>query len=317
MRLRHALALLVAMLPAGAWSQAPAGLDPHDPPAVVQTSTDADDRLTIPIHIGGKGPYSFVVDTGSQRTVISRELADRLALPADRRVRIMSMTGPADVDTVKVPRLSFGATKMAEVQAPVLHGEHLGAAGLLGLDGLHRKRLVIDFRTGRMHIGASRHQPERHDPDTIVVQARSRLGQLILLDSRAEGQKVNIILDTGAEQSIGNAALLAKLTKKSGRARIVGRTSLTSVIGGELSGDIVILKRVSMGNLVMRNLPVVFAEASPFAQLGLSEKPSLLLGISALRGFDRVAIDFGRKKVDFLLPDQSAVEAVQLAALNP
>ncbi|MBU2016891.1 MAG: hypothetical protein KKB67_10420, partial [Alphaproteobacteria bacterium] len=64
-------------------------------------------------------------------------------------------------------------------------------------------------------------------------------------------------------------------------------------------------------------VPVLFADASPFAELGMKDKPALLLGISALRIFDRVAIDFGRGKVDFLLPDASAISQTQLAAAVP
>ena len=49
----------------------------------------------------------------------------------------------------------------------------------------------------------------------------------------------------------------------------------------------------------------------------MQDKPALLLGISALRVFDRVAIDFGRGKVDFLLPDASALTPTRLAANEP
>ena len=287
-----------------------------DPPFIVRTGTDLDARVTVPIRISDKGPYAFVVDTGSQRTVISRELANRLALVADATVRVMSMTGISDVDTVIVPHLSFGTTQIRDIQAPVFAGEHLGAHGLLGLDGLQSKRLILNFRTGRMDIGPSRRKKSSDQADAIVVTARSKLGQLILLDSRADGQRVNVILDTGAEYSVGNAALLRKLTRKR-KNSFTGAATMTSVTGDTLVGQWGMIDEVKMGGLTMTDLPVVFAEAAPFAELGLSEKPALLLGINALRVFARVAIDFGAKSVDFLLPDQGALDAQQLAALQP
>lgn len=293
-----------------------AALDPADPPAVVRTGTDTDDRVTVPIRISDTGPYAFVVDTGSQRTVISRELADRLALVADATVRVMSMTGSSDVSTVIVPHLSFGSSHIRDIQAPVFAGEHLGAEGLLGLDGLQSKRLVLNFRTGRMEIGPSRRRRGSDEADAIVVTARSKLGQLILLNSTADGQRVNVILDTGAEYSVGNAALLRKLTRKR-KDRFVGTATMTSVTGDTLVGQWGMIDEVKMGNLTMSDLPVVFAEAAPFAELGLSDKPALLLGINALRVFARVAIDFGAKSVDFLLPEQVALPNRQLAALQP
>ena len=47
-------------------------LDPDIPTTVVRTGPSLDDRVTIPINIDGKGPWNFVIDTGSQRTVIAR-----------------------------------------------------------------------------------------------------------------------------------------------------------------------------------------------------------------------------------------------------
>lgn len=292
-----------------------ATLDPADPPAVVRTAADHDNRVTVPIRIGESGPYAFIVDTGSQRTVISRELADRLALVPDTPVTVLSMTGSSQVDTVTVPRLSFGSTNVSDIQAPVFSGEHLGGEGLLGLDGLHAKRLVLNFRSGRMEVGPTR-RTRTKDSDAIVVTARSKLGQLILLDSQAEGQRVHVILDTGSEYSIGNAALLKRLTQKN-KKRFMESVSMTSVTGESLLGQWGMISKIKMGSLTMTNLPVVFAEAAPFAELGLSDKPAILLGISALRAFERVSIDFGAKRVDFLLPDQGALAGPQLASLQP
>lgn len=282
-----------------------------DPPAVVRTLSTSDDRVSIPIHIDGRGPWNFIVDTGSQRTVISRDLADQLALPARRHVTIVSMAGRQETRTVAVPRLGYGAETVDDIEAPVLEGDHLGAAGLLGLDSLHAKRLLLNFRTGRMEIGASR--PSWRDPNAIIVEARRRKGQLILLHSDANGLKVNIILDTGTHLSVGNLALRDKLIRKK-RAPAMSEISLMSVTGETLTGQLGRIGRIRMGPIALTDLPVMFADAQPFSELGLRDKPTLLLGIQALRMFDRVAIDFGRGKVDFLMPDASAFDPRRFAA---
>lgn len=300
-----------AALCTGGQAQEAAPLDPDSPPAVVRTGPSDDDRLTIPISIGGQGTWHFVVDTGAQRTVISRDLADRLALSEARRVTILSMTGRADVASVDLPPIMFGTSTVRDIEAPVLDGGHLGAPGLLGLDGLQSKRLLLNFRTGRMEISASTRR-QRSDPDAIIVQARRRSGQLILLDSTVEGTPVSIILDTGTNISVGNKALLAKLMKRK-RAPAVTLASLTSVTGGVLTGEVGVIGSVKMGGATLTGLPVLFADASPFQELKLHDRPALLLGINALRIFDRVAIDFGRGKVDFLIPDQGAIAGAQLA----
>jgi hypothetical protein len=46
----------------------------------------------------------------------------------------------------------------------------------------------------------------------------------------------------------------------------------------------------------------VFADAHTFRLLGLDKKPAILLGMSALRGFDRVSIDFADRTISLQLP---------------
>jgi len=307
------IGLAVGGVPVSA-QEAPAILDPDTPPTVVRTGPALDERVTIPISIDGKGPWNFIIDTGSQRTVIARDLAEKLALPSRANVTIISMTGRSEAGTVAVPRLGFGGGTIDDIEAPVLEGEDLGGPGLLGLDSLHAKRLTLNFRTGRMEIansGATRARSS--DPDTIVVEARRKRGQLILLDSDVNGMRVSIMLDTGTNFSIGNLALRDKLLAKK-RAPAMLEATLTSVTGGLLTGQVGRIKSVRMGRVNLTEVPVLFADASPFAELGMQDKPALLLGISALRIFDRVAIDFGRGKVDFLLPDARVAETMRLAA---
>ena len=44
----------------------------------------ADDRLTVSVHHEGRGPFRFLVDTGADRTAVSRQLAERLGLAPGR-----------------------------------------------------------------------------------------------------------------------------------------------------------------------------------------------------------------------------------------
>src|SRR3546814_3904236 len=86
-------------------------------PTIIATGWDMSRRITLPIHIDGKGPFNFVVDTGSERTVISRELASKLALAPDDPVRINSIAGITQVNTVTIPRLSYGRGMMPSVRS--------------------------------------------------------------------------------------------------------------------------------------------------------------------------------------------------------
>src|SRR6185369_1812348 len=52
------------------------------PDAVLAASVDLNDRMTVPVTVNGRGPFPFVIDTGSNRTVVSDALAYQLGLPS-------------------------------------------------------------------------------------------------------------------------------------------------------------------------------------------------------------------------------------------
>ena len=54
-----------------------------------------DSRMTVPVSIGASGPYRFIIDTGAERTVVSRELAGS-AQPRRRAPRARDDDGGAE-----------------------------------------------------------------------------------------------------------------------------------------------------------------------------------------------------------------------------
>jgi predicted aspartyl protease len=266
----------------------------------IAARSDLSDRMTVAVQIDGRGPFAFVVDTGAERTVISTELAEQLRLQPIAPTQLLSLSELSTVPTVLVPNLSVSGMVMARIDAPALAREHLGAAGILGLDMLQQQRVVFDFKRSRMTVAPSAEQEEQRDGDEIVVRARSRFGRLVLADATADGQKVYVIIDSGAQVSIGNPALLRKLVA---RHRAQGTVmDLTSVTGGVMQVNAAILRKVRIGGVQFENIPVAIADSKVFHRLQLTERPALLLGMDVLRSFDRVSIDFANRKVHFLLP---------------
>lgn len=297
--------LILALLLTAAQSPAP-------PEEVVTLAADRADRMTIPVNIGGRGPYPFVVDTGAERTVISRELAATLKLAGDGRARLHSMSGSGDVDTVIIPSLTVSGKSRAtaRIRAPALARRHLGAAGMIGLDSLQNSRVLLDFGRGTMTVSpSSAPRPER-DRDEIVVTARSRHGQLILVDASVGGKKVNAFIDTGSQISVGNLALQRRLL---GRARKLEPIELVSVTGGVTPAGYAVVKSMRISGVTFTDMPIAFADAAPFTRLGLADKPALLIGMDALRLFERVSVDFANKKVRFLLPGDARRDGLQQA----
>jgi hypothetical protein len=67
------------------------------------------------------------------------------------------------------------------------------------------------------------------------------------------------------------------------------------------------VRELDIGGVVLKNLAIVFADAHTFKQLKLDHKPTLLLGMNAIRAFKKVSIDFANRKFRVVLPEESAL----------
>lgn len=289
---------------------APAFIQPFD--------IDASRRMTVPVTIGTSGPFSFLVDTGAERTVISRELANRLALTQGQQLRLATISGPAVTPSYKVAALAMTDLTLAPFEAPALYGSHIGAAGLLGVDMLQGRRILVDFRKEQMHVSESRRKarPIIRDEDAIVVTARNQAGRLILSDARIDGRRVDVIVDTGAQTSIGNLAMKRLvLERRQNRFDFVA-TELTGVNGQTVAAEKTVLRRVMIEGIEINDLSVSFTDSHAFRVLGLSERPAMLLGMDALRLFDRLEVDYANKRIIFDLPDAAGLSGGYRFAAN-
>lgn len=264
-------------------------------------------RMTVPVTIGdadARGPWNFVVDTGAERTVVSRELAQTLGLAAGPRARVIAMTGPAPVATVVVPRLSVSSIGARGIVSPALAARDLGALGMVGIDALQEHSVVIDFTRQRMTLRPSRKR--RRAPasrDDVVVTARSLYGQLIVTDARWRGKRIAVVIDTGTPISVGNLPLRRLMTN----AKPAGAISLMSATGALLLADAVEVQGIEIGGIGFSNVGMAIADAAPFHRFGLSDTPALLMGMDLLRLFRGVQIDFANREIRFSMPPTPGV----------
>ena len=317
--LLSAASLLGAAPPASTPAPAPPTMPAAAPDdgSALDFAKDEYQRMTVPVSIDGSGPYKFVVDTGAERTVIARELAQDLRLGSSGTARLHSMSEVSDIATVLIRTLEVGGKSYRSIKAPALERRNLGAEGMLGIDALQAQRVSFDFARQEMTVVPSRRAEEHWDGDSIVVTARSRFGHLVLVDASVEGQKVWVIIDTGAQTSVGNSALRHALER---RHRLPEPQPLTmvSVTGGRVTADASLIKSIRLGDATIHDMPIAFADVEPFKKLDLVGRPALLLGMDALRLVDRVSVDFANRRVRLLAPGHSRFEPVtRMAGLRP
>jgi predicted aspartyl protease len=295
---------------------------PQDPPVVPATGattpaavpdllsfTDADKRMTVPVSIGPSGPYRFIIDTGSERTVVSRELADVLKLAPARRVRVTTMAGQTELGTYKLPELRVSKIAPDTLEAPAVNATDLGAPGMLGIDALKGHAVSIDFDKNVMEVRPAKKRGMGGSPDDIVIKAKNLYGQLIVTDARYRGRRISVVIDTGSPVTVGNLALLKRVKTE----RSLGNVSLLAVTGQYLQADYRVIDSLDIAGIGFHNLPIAFADALPFKRFGLTDTPALMLGMDSLRLFRHVQIDFANREIRFTLPRSTLFPPMRFA----
>lgn len=306
-RMILAAALLAAAIPAAAQSPVPqqapipdllatatALVDPQA--EVLALEADRHTRMTLPVLVEGTGPFDFMIDTGSQATAVTQEILATARLAPAGKALLVGMASRREVDLVDVGRIEFGSNSYTNFAAPVLMRENVGADGIIGLDALQDFRVLIDFRKQTIAVedATTKEKPGGYE---IVVRARIRLGQLLITDAIVEGVRATVIIDTGAQASLGNLALRDRIRTK--RAQEVVTTDVNGV---DIVGQLSFVRSLTIAGLSLNNVPLTFADAPAFDALGLHDQPVLSIGMQHLALFDRVAIDFANQRILFDVP---------------
>ena len=255
-------------------------------------------RLSVDVHVNGTGPYRFIVDSGADTSVVGLRIAKNLQLPLGTPATLNGMTARNIVDRVRVAELKLGSTAISNLQLPALREYDLGGDGMIGIDALHRQRLMMDFEKKLIKVEDAS-IPEKRMPGEIVVVGRLQRGQLILTHVRAGGLPLDAVIDTGSEITIGNLALRDKLIRGNRNKFIT--IPVTGVTGTTVDLQFAKVAELRLGPVILRDVPMAFADVPPFKLFGLSEQPALLLGTDILETFRRISLDFRARKVRFQL----------------
>ena len=278
----------------------------------VKFKSGEDDRLTVPVRLSGSGPYRFLVDTGADRTAVSRDVARQLGLAQGEKAAIHTVSGISTVSTATVPELQLTNKPVKITDAPLLDSVNMGADGIIGVDALRSQSVLFDFDKGMLSIVPSTVAEFSDEPDVIVIQASRKNGRLIVTDAVANGHKLTVVVDTGAQLSMGNLALRDQLLGR-GLVDENKKVALESVTGDLIDGDYMFIRKLEIGGVTLTNLAIVFTEAHTFKELKLDDKPALLLGMNAMRAFKKVSIDFANHKFRVVLPETGELENVRMA----
>jgi predicted aspartyl protease len=261
-------------------------------------SHDVAGRAAAPVRVNGSGPYRFVVDTGANRSALSTDLARRLGIVPFGMGEVHSIEGVQLAPLANVRALEFGALSLAGRALPLIDGPMRGGeSGLLGVDGMGGRRLQMDFAGRCVEIVNAASAPPLTGWRT--AQGRLRFGSLMVAEGSIHGVRVSVLIDTGSDVSLANRAFKTALGRV--RADYVETHGERAFTAGRpvLLHDAVWAPRVHVGDVWMSNVMAYVGDFHIFDLWGLSDTPTLLVGMDVLAQSNAMAIDYERGLVHF------------------
>ena len=271
-----------------------------EPRFVAPTRRDRIGRIWAPVLINGQGPFRLVLDTGATKSALTAKVAEALGMTLEYpgTITLQGATGSVTVPAIPVESLEVGELLMQPKRLPIVPDALGGAEGILGTEGLGDKRITIEFRHDRITIMRSRN--ERAGPGFVVVPVKFMRGRLLVVDAWLGGVRTKAIIDTGGQSTLGNLAL---------RDALVRRRSQLPSMPDEVTGatlDIQIGERIStpaiaMGEILVRNPAMTFADFSIFKHWKMTDEPTMLIGMDVLGLIDTLIIDYRRRELQVRL----------------
>lgn len=113
--------------------------------------------LVAPISVNGRGPWDFVVDTGTNQTVLDPALAKELGLATAGRVTLNTLAGQQRALLAWTDLISAGEASVQKLEVLVggidaVRGLDGRVRGVLGLDFLYHFAFSLDYEHTRLRL---------------------------------------------------------------------------------------------------------------------------------------------------------------------
>jgi len=171
--------------------------------------------IVVPVYVNARGPFDFVLDTGSTVTMIDEGFALEMGLPREGPTNIVSVQGgETEISTAEAASVVLEGAEVRRLKLGVvksLKGLPVKARGVLGEDFLRRFDVLIDYDKKKLTLMQGmnpilQHLCGEHVPllltgnDTTGAVANRLIVQATLPSLRKNA--VSLLLDTGTNAMV-------------------------------------------------------------------------------------------------------------------
>jgi hypothetical protein len=208
--------------------------------------------LVVPVTVNGRGPWDFVVDTGTNQTVLDPALAKELRLARTGQVALNTLAGQQKVSLASVDSISVGKASVQNLEIlvgsiDVVRSLDGRVRGVLGLDFLYHFAFSLDYEHTRLRLFPPTLLADPENPGSASVEVQLIDGRLLVPCSWQDTAKGLLALDSGiADVLLFGERRAGDSTTNSGARRqmLVSNSAATEVVRISLADFLVGQQRV-------------------------------------------------------------------------
>lgn len=275
-------------------------------PAQQPYRLDPQGRLVTDVYLDGQGPFSFLIDTASSRTVIFEHVRIRLGLARSQpgQLLVYGINDVAEAMPVKPAELRVaGETIRGLTLAALPNGWSDGPDGVLGVDVLARYFVVLDRANLLLRLlppgEAGAHDFRSWSRAELLQRPFKKFAiEFWYLRTRFNGQSLTALFDMGAAITIMNWRAAERLGVHKARFAHYGPPAeiLQDILGKNAPALRMDDLSIAISSKEWRKQTVIIADAPVFDYFDLEEAPAVIVGPGLLRDTS-LAIDFADKRL--------------------
>jgi predicted aspartyl protease len=248
------------------------------PLAPVPLSIDDRGGIFVDVRINAAGPFRFILDTGSARSLVADDLARQVAAPAVAKSEVVTSTGSDLRLVVRLTSVTMASATADDLLAAVAPAAQLarlghGVRGLLGQDFLSAFNYTLDYRRRRLTWD------ETLSCDAPGAARMTAAEGRFVMDLHDEhGAPLRLVPDSGADMPI-----LFRPGAESAPGSTAPAVMVTSLGNGERMARVATIPALRVGSVTMRHLEAYVIERAD----------SEVDGLLPLHGFSSVSFAAG------------------------
>jgi predicted aspartyl protease len=217
--------------------------------------------VVVPVLLNEEGPFDFLLDTGTNTTIITPELADKLNVRATGDVSLITLAGTEVVPRTVLDSLALGAKSLKRLEVLFddlrgVRGMDAKICGVVGQNFLSQFNYLLSYRERRVEFEEDGDLTSRFTGTRLAVEQHEGK-QIVSSQATAPRQEtLRLALDSGASHLVLFASACDKLGLKTEPRD--GFLIPTNAVGNHVA--LRRLQQLQLGSERIANLPVALIE---------------------------------------------------------